>query len=596
MGPFPRLAAVALVASGPGCGGPKWTPPPPESSLEGLASGTPVVLTPEDDLLSSVSEDGRFLAVVSEINGNLDVWVRDFADDAFYPVTRAPADDFDPDIAGDRLVFASRRSDAKGDILLGGLKPGGGAELLTGTESADRQPVFSPDGRRVYFTSAPGLGAERIESVELRGRSRRIVSPGPGFDPEPAPDGVHLVYTAPASSERPAPHLALLRLTDGATVTLTRGRGPEGFARFAPAAPGEPLRLVYVRFPDDDDGDGRLTGADRASLWELRFDDLAAVFTSNERPRPFPLTDGSDEELFPSPGPYFLYFTRGSVQQDILRMRPGGLYPRYADPDAYFALARSIDDPRTRWFAYRCVLARTPLASPLAARARLAIGDLHVRRGRPDLARAALDPLASRSDDSPLVGLARIEVLALGDGDPQADRSALEALRIRHAGQPAVQARAALESARITARAGDTEGALEALTRVEGRWQRDRPVAARAALERLLLLARTSDPDALGAAYAQVARRYADLPWVTELVAERIVACMGSTPFGPRPRRGCRRSRGSWSATARLGSSRRSGSARPSFAASSASSMRPRGSCGARARAARRRFWPGPNR
>jgi tetratricopeptide (TPR) repeat protein len=515
-----------------------------------------VVRTPEDDLLSSVSPDGRFLAVTSEVNGNLDVWVRDFASDAFYPVTRAPADDHDPDIApdGDRVVFASRRSDAKGDLLITSLDPGGEPKRLTGTESSDRQPVFSVDGRRIFFTSSRRIGPERIESIARDGSDRRVESPGPGFDPEPLPDGRHLVYTAPADADRPEPHLVLLRWTDGATTALTRTRGPEGFARVVPAAPlgretaPAPLRIVFSRFPDDDDGDGHIDADDRASLWEITVPDVDALWSSRDRPEPFPLTDGSDNELFPSPGPFFLFYTQGTVQQDILRIRHDGMFPRYADPEDYFRLARSIEDPRTRWFAYRCALAVAPASGGVAARARLAIASLQQRRGRPDLADVVLESLAERSgpDLPPEVGLARVERLAIRREELAPSAARIASLRAEvdridagFADAPAVRARADLERALIAAWAGEDLAALEHLRSVEVRW-RDRPsVAARAALERLRRLQEVSDPEALGAAHASVARRYASVEGTVEAAAERIVEAhvehaLGSTAAGDR--------------------------------------------------------------
>jgi len=535
------MTALALGCAA--CGGPKWAGPEPPKPLDGLASAEPVVLTPADDLLPSVSANGRHLAVASEVNGNLDVWIQDFASDSFYPLTRTPSDDYDPDIAPDgrRVAFASRRADAKGDVFIADLKPGADARRITGPESSDRQPVFAPDGQRVYFTSSTGTGPERIHSVDRNGGDRRTVSPGRGFDPEPSPDGRHLVYTVPGTPERPEPHLVVSRLTDGSTVALTRGRGPEGFARFVPDRPSSsaegvtgverPWRIVFVRFPDDDDGDGRRDAGDRSSLWELRVDDLATLFETDARPAPFPLTDGSEDDLFPAPGPFFLFYTRGSPQ-DILRIRHDGIFPRYTDAEGYFRLAESIEDPRTRWFAYRCILAISAADDPAAARARLAIGRLHRRRRRPDLAKAALSPLLAHAGAtrSPELGLARVELLALEREATEPDlrdtrdfERRLDRIELEHSGQDPVLARADLERALIVAWRGEEEAAAERLARIESRWRGQSEVAARAALERLRLLDLGTHADALGAAYANVGRRYGHVDWVLQEVADRVV-------------------------------------------------------------------------
>ena len=58
---------------------------------------------------------------MSDENGNLDIWFRDYQTDDTLPRTIDPSDDFDPALGGDGRTFAfvSRRADAKGDIYLG---------------------------------------------------------------------------------------------------------------------------------------------------------------------------------------------------------------------------------------------------------------------------------------------------------------------------------------------------------------------------------------------------------------------------------------------------------------------------------------------
>jgi dipeptidyl aminopeptidase/acylaminoacyl peptidase len=347
--------STALLAIG--CAQGDWRgggPPPPE--LEGVRRPELVAFTPEDDLSATPSPDGRYLVFASEQNGNLDVWVRDFGTNSIYPLTIAsPTDDFDPQISpdGKLLAFVSRRDDAKGDVFLAeGFDQEDDPERLTDEKTSDRQPVFAPDGKKIYFTSATGVGSDFITELDLETRERKPISPTPGFEPDLSIDGRWLIYTAPAGEGgRPAPHLVAMRLSDSATRALTRHETPEGFARFVP---GASHAIVYVRFPDDDDGDGLIDPNDHASLWRLDLD-LDALFERNVRPKaPFPLTDGSEDELFPRIANGSLYFTQGSLQQDILRLPASGMFPRYPEPAQYFELAQTLDEPRKRWFAYRC--------------------------------------------------------------------------------------------------------------------------------------------------------------------------------------------------------------------------------------------------
>ena len=548
------LTLVALLAA-TACRGPEWRAEAPPGEVEGLRSAEPVAFTPDDDLTPSVSADGRYVAYVSQQNGGLSIWLRDYGSNSNYPLATSSTDDFDPAISprGDWVAFASRRADAKGDLYLTrGLGARSGEarlERLTDDATQDRQPIFSADGQRLYFTAAVGIGAEFIAELDLATRRMKRVSATPGFDPAPAPDGEHLVYTAPAGQGgRPHPHLVALRLADGATRAVTLGDSPAGFARFVPARATEgaaPATLVFVRFPDDDDGDGVPGVGDHASLWRLEVD-LGGLFSGRAEAvgRPFPLTDGSGDELFPEPGgDGFLYFTQGSKQQDISRLPLSGTFPVYEEPRQYFALAQTIQDPRTRWFALRCAEARAEPGSLVHGQALLRIGNLHLEQGRPDLARRPFAELAASSSaaDPALVeigGIARTELAsihrkqALGRASTPLGRERvlagarleLEALAEAFAGSPRVAARVDLELAELFLDRGERARAIETLERVVTAHGQQEFSAARAMLRRIELLGIAHDPGALGAAYAEVFRRFPGQREVVREAAQRIVA------------------------------------------------------------------------
>ncbi|NJK88934.1 MAG: hypothetical protein HC923_05685 [Myxococcales bacterium] len=141
-------------------------------ALSGVRPPASIVATPRADLTPSISRDGRRLAYASELNGNLDIWIRDFAGGASYPLTTDPADDRDPSFAPDgrHIAFTSLRHDAKGDILVASATGEGSARRLTDESTSDRQPVFSPDGRLVFFSAADGLEPERVYVVGVDGK------------------------------------------------------------------------------------------------------------------------------------------------------------------------------------------------------------------------------------------------------------------------------------------------------------------------------------------------------------------------------------------------------------------------------------------
>lgn len=549
----PRLLAAAWAALCLSCAQAAFTPAlEEEEALGGLHSPRPVAFTPEDDLAPSASRDGRFLAFASEQNGNLDVWIRDWGTNSTYPITLDSAEDFDPSVSPDaeRVAFVSRRDDAKGDLFVTSIATAGkGLERLTGDSTYDRQPIYSADGARLYFTSAIGIGAEFIAEIDAGGGEPRRISPTPGFDPAPSPDGRFLVYTAPRGvGGRSAPHLVALRLADSATRALTRADRPEGFARFARGVElerGATSGIVYVRFADDDNDDGVIDARDQASLWRMDLD-LDVLFARPSAPRsdPFPLTDGSDDDLFPDVQAGQLYLTRGGRQQDILRLPATGVFPAYTEPADYMKLAAAIDEPRTKWFAYRLAAAKSPPGSLGRAQALLRIGNIHLERQRPDLAREAFEALTGElagskagTPEAELWGVARVELAGLARREGlrlasrpldrervlRATRVELDALAVELSSTPRALARIDLELAEVLVDQGERTRAIEAFEAVVSE-HGDQPFsAARAMLRRIELLGIAHDPDALGEAYAHVLQRFPDQREAVKAASERIV-------------------------------------------------------------------------
>jgi len=525
-----------------------WQAPPVRPApSEGLLAPRPVAFFPSDELTSHATADGRYVVFVSDQTGNLDVWVRDYRTASTYPRTTDSADDFDPAVSADgrRLVFVSRREDAKGDIFVGDIDSGD-VERLTDAATADRQPRFSPDGDRVYFTTAAPGGPEYVAELDLRGDpTPRRLTPGGGFDSAPSPDGRFVLYTAATEGR---PQLMALRLSDRATRAIPLGEGSAGFARFIDRTLEGPDveatdHAVVVRFADDDDGDGQIDGRDAASLWRVDLD-LDAIFDGAPPPRPFPLTAGSNHELFADPAGPWLYFTQTArLDQNVVRLPLRGQFPDYERPADYINLAQSIPDPRTRWFALRCAVARSPLGSRVQAEARLRIANIHVERGRLDLASPAFEALIEDTRDAmsgrrwAYGGIARVELLALERTErlrAVTTPDEREAVLVRitealadladvYATSPRVAARIELESAEVAVDRGRRVEALDAFDRLVEQRADVTYSAARAMLRRVELLGVAYDPDAVGEAYAKIFERYpTERRWVNE-AAERIV-------------------------------------------------------------------------
>jgi eukaryotic-like serine/threonine-protein kinase len=100
------------------------------------------------------------------------------------------------DILGDgKIVFdtSSRRSNLRQIPLEGGGSP----RWLTRGTSMDRQPVFSPDGGRILFTSDQ-IGSTDIWQMDLRsGKIERVIDhPADDMDPAYSPDSKSVIWTS----------------------------------------------------------------------------------------------------------------------------------------------------------------------------------------------------------------------------------------------------------------------------------------------------------------------------------------------------------------------------------------------------------------
>ena len=139
------------------------------------ADGAPRRLTkhPSLDYNAALTTDGRWLVFTSERAGSADLWLLDLErGGAPRPLTARPsledAAALSPD--GETLAFVSTRDGSAG-IYTMPFQPTdpasreAGAVLLTPGEGSDFNPAFSPDGRRIAFSSNRGF--ERGEGSDV---------------------------------------------------------------------------------------------------------------------------------------------------------------------------------------------------------------------------------------------------------------------------------------------------------------------------------------------------------------------------------------------------------------------------------------------
>lgn len=215
----------------------------------------------------AVSPDGNLVA----FSARGWIWLLDPASGEARRLTRSGDIDARPAWSPDGRTLAFVRDDGSdtGIVLI---EIGTGEEREAIDEPAiDLDPAFSADGRYLFYGSAVA-GDLDIWSLALdTGEKRRLTTEtGLERNPQPTPDGSALVYLYKTRGGEDA--LRLLRLADGASTTLERGR----IASQAHAALAPDGRTLAYGWPSEDG-------------WQLRLLDIEVPgtslrLTSGERP------------------------------------------------------------------------------------------------------------------------------------------------------------------------------------------------------------------------------------------------------------------------------------------------------------------------
>jgi len=116
-----------------------------------------VTTHPALEYFPAPSQDGRFLAFVSERSGNADIWLKSLSLGVVSlprQLTTHPAVDRDPSLnaEGSQLLYISHKSDPRGDVYLMNLTTGE-EQRLTGLGTADSLPQWGEDGNSILYLS-----------------------------------------------------------------------------------------------------------------------------------------------------------------------------------------------------------------------------------------------------------------------------------------------------------------------------------------------------------------------------------------------------------------------------------------------------------
>ncbi|MBW1809691.1 MAG: CHAT domain-containing protein [Deltaproteobacteria bacterium] len=267
-----------------------------------------------DELSPAVNPKTEELLYVSNLGGNRDIWVRPLGGGLPHRLTEHSADDFDPAVSpdGEMVAFASNRFDAKGDLFLA-KADGSDLKRITDRKSGDRQPAWFPDGKRLAFTSVSDEQDQAVYVFNLDTSQKDRLTKRMGFSPSISPDGRFLLFTSLVHSEGASlPCLWVKRFEDGREEPLHLCDRPEGFGTWALEA--GTLQIVFSRFNDDTNADGRLDLQDRPGLWRMHFDDFSGVVPKVGYP--LPLTPATSADITPLVYGQTVYFA-SRVEGDL---------------------------------------------------------------------------------------------------------------------------------------------------------------------------------------------------------------------------------------------------------------------------------------
>ncbi|MBM4250352.1 MAG: CHAT domain-containing protein [Deltaproteobacteria bacterium] len=232
----------------------------------------------ESNFAPDLSPNGAYVFYTSDRNGNKEIWVKRSAGGFGRQLTQHPADDFAPVVSpnGKKLAFISRRHDAAGDVAImdlgfsvKGLFSSGerDVEQVNAPRSEDTSPFWFPDGQKLVFAARePGEKIPRLMTVNIKDLKPEPLGDLWGEQPSVSRDGKLLAFVRSG-----AIHVYDMRTKSTMQITVG-GAVQDGQPQFS----DDSKSLVFIRYADDTNNDGKLNGDDRPTVWTVYLGALAA--------------------------------------------------------------------------------------------------------------------------------------------------------------------------------------------------------------------------------------------------------------------------------------------------------------------------------
>ncbi len=266
---------------------------------------------PDIDLCPRISPDGKWIAYVSRIPGNFDIYIQKTSGGRAKQLTTHKADDFYPawDPKGKALYFVSQRSDAAGDIwriklreVGGQLIPRGEPDRLTTYMGFDGYPTVSPDGKKIAFVSKR-TGRPEIwffnYNTNLTAQLTWNGANYPSWSPNPRYIAFTTFRTADSHGDIWIMDVKGYKLLTPEDIEKMQNREPKMWPiTHGPALDGFPSwsadskQVIFLRYDRDSNRDGRITPSDVGQIWTVEV-----------------LPSPQEEQALPSTNPMFHYLS-----------------------------------------------------------------------------------------------------------------------------------------------------------------------------------------------------------------------------------------------------------------------------------------------
>lgn len=424
------LSALALVTAA-GCAGRPRTGGPPAVELilpdfratpPTSAPVAPTTLTgfTDQEVYGRLSPSGEMVVYSSDPEDDFDLWMRSLRTGELTKITRHPAMDtmptWSPD--GEKIVFVSMRDDVKGDLYLwnGDLdEERDNAEQLTGRTLGELFPVFSPDGRFVYYAQGPEgkyriarLDLSRVEDKKDRDDpvAETVVTDWGFSHPAVSPDGTLLA----AARFRPGEpsQIAIVPIENpagapkyGKPRIVTSGVYAKGFPTFSPDGKTLYFMVFHHGAPmQTPNGDAE------GSIWSMPAEGLTTASPAELMAQARQLTsDRAVSVLGQAHASGLVYTGLNGTNLDIYLMPAEGVLPHTGTVAEQIALADSYEDVYGKAFALRG-LARFP-PTPESQRGLYEALELYSDAGEFEKAAEIGEVLAAQTEGGPLTDVGR---------------------------------------------------------------------------------------------------------------------------------------------------------------------------------------------